>query len=475
MAYRNLLYHLFLTLLLVGFFGGEATAADPKRGMQLFTENGCGSCHAGNMKDRSTGPALYGAQKRWKDAGADIYAWINNNVALRGKGIPYVDALLKEYNNSPMNLYPNLTKADIDDILLYIENKATFGDFSKEAADAKKATAGADDKKGGAKKEEGTNYTLWILFFTLLGGVAMLGRYVHQLNRLAQQRTGEAVEAPKSVLRIIFSPAVVRLTIFGLIILGGYTTVNNAIGLSRQQGYAPDQPIKFSHALHAGKHKIDCQYCHDGARRSKHGSIPAVNTCINCHAVVQNGPEYGTAEILKIYAAANFDPRKKAYFPAGVDDSTRMAEYAKYLNEKMEAELTKGGGAKANAEKAISSQLAAIKHMLNKPIEWIRIHNLPDHAYFNHAQHVVAGKQECQTCHGKVEEMEVVKQHSPLSMGWCVNCHRQTKVNFENPYYANKAEGYTSYEVYHKELKDNKRKGVTVEEIGGLECQKCHY
>jgi hypothetical protein len=102
------------------------------------------------------------------------------------------------------------------------------------------------------------------------------------------------------------------------------------------------------------------------------------------------------------------------------------------------------------------------------PINWTRIHNLPDHVYFNHAQHVTVGKQECQTCHGPVEEMKLLAQYAPLSMGWCVNCHRETKVDFGNEYYA-------SFKNMHEEMKEGKRNGVTVEDIGGIECQKCHY
>lgn len=482
MIYRNLLHYLTIAIVCFGFFASDAKAANPKNGMALFIQK-CASCHNGDMKSDATGPALQNAAANWKKAGGDIYAWINNSGAVIASGQPYAVELLKKWNGVAMTAFPDLTKEDIDDILLYIENKATFGAVDKATADAKNAGGGgADGGKAVAAEATGPNYTLWILFVTLLGAVAMLGRYVNNLNRLAQQRTGEAVDAPKSVIAIVFNPMVVKLMIFGLVILGGYTTVNNAIGLSRQQNYAPQQPIKFSHALHAGKHKIDCQYCHDGARRSKHGSIPAVNTCMNCHAVVNKGPQYGTGEIIKIYAAASFNPSVpggRTYFAPTDADSTRLKAYKDWLEVAHKEALDKPETQK-KAEKDIANQLASIKTLMGKPIEWIRIHNLPDHAYFNHAQHVVAGGQACQTCHGKVEEMEVVKQYSPLSMGWCVNCHRQTEVKFgDNPYYAAKdstsTDGYNSYEVYHKQIKDGKRKGVTVEDIGGLECQKCHY
>jgi mono/diheme cytochrome c family protein len=495
MIYRNLLHYLTLAIVCFGFFASEAHAADPKKGMTLFNGK-CASCHsgAGKLTVDGSGPALNGAEARWKEAGGDIYAWISNSTSVVLSGEPYAVALFNKWNKVTMTAFPELKKEDIDDILAYIDNKSKYG--AVDEATAMAANGGGGAAAGGAaagpKKEEGPNYTLWILFAVLLGAVATLGRYVHNLNRLAQQRTGESVDAPKSMMAIVFNPSVVKFIIFGLIILGGYTTVNNAIGLSRQQNYAPDQPIKFSHILHAGKHKIDCQYCHDGARRSKHGSIPAVNTCMNCHTVVAKGPQYGTAEIIKIYAAASFNPAAKGgrtYFTAADADSVRLKAYAEWL-ETANAEDLEKAETKVKTEKSIANQLESIKTLMGKPIEWIRIHNLPDHAYFNHSQHVVAGGQACQTCHGKVEEMEVVKQYSPLSMGWCVNCHRQTEVKFgENPYYGpdsamNKTtgkmervdtSGYSSYEVYHKQIRDGKRKGVTVEDIGGLECQKCHY
>ena len=104
-----------------------------------------------------------------------------------------------------------------------------------------------------------------------------------------------------------------------------------------------------------------------------------------------------------------------------------------------------------------------------KEVEWVRIHNLPDHVYFNHSQHVNAGKVQCQTCHGPIQEMDEVKQFSDLSMGWCVNCHRETKVQFTSNKF------YSIYEKFHEDLKKNPSDSITVAKIGGTECQKCHY
>jgi hypothetical protein len=193
--------------------------------------------------------------------------------------------------------------------------------------------------------------------------------------------------------------------------------------------------------VHAGINQINCLYCHAGAEKSRQAMIPSSNVCMNCHKGISEytgAAEHplktkegkiidGTAEIKKLYDYAGWDPVKK--------------EYRRKANGEIDA----------------------------KPIEWVKIHNLPDHVYFNHSQHVVVGKVQCQQCHGPIQEMDEVFQFSPLSMGWCVNCHRQTNVQFESNNY------YSIYQKYHAELKAGKRTGVTVEEIGGLECQKCHY
>ncbi|MCF8303045.1 MAG: cytochrome c family protein [Bacteroidales bacterium] len=186
---------------------------------------------------------------------------------------------------------------------------------------------------------------------------------------------------------------------------------NEAIMLSRTPGYQPDQPIKFSHKVHAGQNNIDCEYCHSSVNDSKVAGIPSNQLCMNCHNVVREGSRTGKFEIAKIHEAVNN----------------------------------------------------------NKPIEWIKVHNLPDHVFFSHAQHVNAGKVECQTCHGEVEEMHMVRQVKDLSMGWCINCHRDTKVQFlENDY-------YSTYHSLRKALETGKKDSITVEDIGGENCMKCHY
>jgi len=184
-----------------------------------------------------------------------------------------------------------------------------------------------------------------------------------------------------------------------------------AVDLGRQEAYAPLQPIKFSHEVHAGLNQTDCFYCHSTAEYSKSAGIPSASTCINCHIIVREGTNSGRFEIDKIHHA--FDN--------------------------------------------------------NIPIEWVRVHNLPDHVFFSHAQHVGAGKLDCKECHGPVEEMDVLTQHADLSMGWCLDCHKTRKVQFVDNEY------YKTYKDFHDQITAGKMDSVTVEQIGGTDCMKCHY
>lgn len=480
MIYRQFINYLLLTITFVMLtMSASAQGGDADKGKALFLAK-CASCHNANMKTKSTGPPLasedYGINI-WLDqySQEDLYAWIRNSSKMVKAGHPRATKIYAEYNNQLMTSFPDLTDEDLASLVLFINKKAT--EVPKEEV----TTTGGATTGGGS--DSGISSTwLWVLFGTLLIAVVLLARYINNLNRLAQRKTGDEIVDEKSVLEIIFSRGVVRALIFFGVLFGGYMLVNGAIGLGRQQGYAPDQPIKFSHELHAGNLEIDCQYCHDGARRSKHAVIPATNTCMNCHKAVQVAGKYNknprTGEIMKIYASAGFNPLDGIYFHDSIGKDARLAIYDRWANNTMKEKYgTDYDASEEKFRKEIKQEVKIAaqyiktnedKKTSGKPIEWIRIHNLQDHAYFNHSQHVVAGKIECQTCHGEVEKMEVVKQYAPLSMGWCVNCHRQTKVQFDNEYYSN-------YKYYHDELKAGKRKGVTVEDIGGLECQKCHY
>lgn len=476
MIYQRLLSFCAITLL-IAMLPNWSMAADADNGKSLFLEN-CASCHNIDMVSDMTGPALYEAQDRWKKYPGAIYDWIRNSEALAAAGNARAKQMIS-WAPSAMTAFENLEDAQIDDILEFIDQKGSGKLDPVTVAD----TGDGSSQNGETESSPWLGYTL---IAVLLLAIALLGRYINSLTRLAQQNEGTVVTPEKSIIGVLLGPSVVKLLVFVVVLIGGYTTVNNAIGLGRQQDYAPEQPINFSHKIHAGENGIDCQYCHDGARRSKHSVIPASNTCINCHANIQKGSKDGTKELIKVYAASGFNPLSNSYLPEEMSGDERADVYKKWLRKTYDKEWKED---ETGIDRMIDEQLASIKGTYNKPIEWVRVHNLPDHVYFNHAQHVTVGKVKCETCHGEVAEMDVVKQHSPLSMGWCINCHRQTEVQFRDglnagkktPYDGddNKANAYYTdykyYEQYHKELEDGKRTGVTVEEVGGLECQKCHY
>jgi len=381
----------------------QVAAQDAAAGETIF-KGQCTSCH--KIHEQLIGPALAGVHTKYEREW--LYKWIKNSQALVKAGDEQAVAIFEEYNKSVMTAFA-LSNDEIDDVLEYIKVETEKGPETAAV--------------GGAEVEESNTMTIFlgVIMALLLIIMLILSRVTGTLGEMVREKLGEWVPVAPSLDQKYFNKKVMAAVSLLLVVFLGYSAVDGAQTLGRQKGYAPTQPIKFSHELHAGTLEINCQYCHSGAAKGKSAVIPSANICMNCHKAVKKGPKYGTEEIAKIYAAVGWD---------GV----------KYIEGYKE-----------------------------RPIEWIRIHNLPDHVYFNHAQHVTAGGVECQTCHGQIQEMEVVEQHSSLGMGWCINCHRETEVNFEGNDY------YKVYEKYHSDLKSGKIKKITVEDIGGLECQKCHY
>ncbi len=476
MIYKRLIERT-LIVLFTSFFALSLSAQDGpdiEAGKTLF-KNNCAACHNKDMKNKLTGPALGGVEERWSGfPQEDLYAWIRNSQAQISNGHPRATELWNEWKPTVMNSFPTLTDAEIANILAYIDctYKGTCGGATPVAT--------GPDPCAVPKEAESGGKLLYVFLFAVLALLAViLTRIISNLNYMAEMKEkGEAADR-KTLAEILTSRGVISFVIFAVIVVGGYFTVRNSINFGRQQGYQPEQPIKFSHIIHACQHQIDCNYCHDGARRSKQSVIPAANTCMNCHKAIKKGSLDGTAELTKIYASIGFDPSTDKY----IENYDSMSQedikkvYTKWIADTYIADK---GSLDGEGEELIERQWNGIvKALTNKetgddkiqgPIEWVRIHNLPDHVYFNHSQHVTVGKIACQTCHGKVEQMDVMKQYSPLSMGWCINCHRQTEVKFaDNQYYDN------YYEKYHEEIKALKRDKVTVEDIGGTECQKCHY
>jgi cytochrome c2 len=395
-------------------------SVNAQNGEQLFKQN-CASCHA--IDKDVTGPALSGVLNRgpWAEDKKNLYSWVHDPAGFMAKN-PYTKGLKAKFG-AMMTGFPQLKNEEIDAIINYVMNPPAPG--------------GGDKNAPPVEDTSGRNAIIFGIISLILAIVALILMQVNSnLKKLSDDKEG--ILRPEAVP---FYRNKIYIALFAMVlfVVGGYYVAKGAINLGRQKGYSPTQPIYFSHKVHAGVNQINCLYCHGGAWESKHAGIPTMNVCMNCHRVVTDytkGPKIfdennneinGTAEIQKLLKYAGFTP---------------------------------GPGAQWDPAKA-------------KSPEWIKIHNLPDHVYFNHAQHTRVGNVQCQTCHGNIQTMDKVSQQAELSMGWCINCHRQTKVNFNTDSTGNRF--YSLYEKFHNDIKAGKMDSVTVKDIGGLECQKCHY
>ncbi|MBS1575367.1 MAG: c-type cytochrome [Bacteroidetes bacterium] len=407
-----------VVLTIVSFINSSA-----QDGKALFNSK-CASCHQ-IFKD-AVGPALMNLEERgkWADHN-EILKWANNPTAYMAKD-PYTEGLKAKFG-SVMQAFPDLTIKDVDAIVGYID---------QQVADKNKAPQTPTGET--TAPDNGHNAVIFGVISLILAIIALILMQVNSnLKKLSDDAENILRPDPVPFYR---NKVYIALLAFILFVVGGYYLTKGAINLGRQKNYEPAQPIFYSHKVHAGINQINCLYCHGSAWDSKTAGVPSVNICMNCHKAITEytkGPKLfneeqqeinGTAEIAKLFKAAGFDPSK----PNAWDPSKA------------------------------------------KPLEWIKIHNLPDHVFFSHAQHVRAGKVQCQTCHGEITAMDEVKQFSELSMGWCINCHRETKVDFNySDSTGNKF--YSIYEKFHNDIKAGKMDSVTVKDIGGLECQKCHY
>lgn len=415
---------------------GAASGGDAAAGKALFNQN-CAACHS--LDRKMTGPALANVESRLaEDEGLDrewLYAWIKNSPGVIKSGDAYANKIYAEYNQAAMTPFPTLTNADIDNILAYTAAPPP----APAAAAATDASAGDASSGGSSGISNEVILGALVLIFALL--VVMLFLVNSTLRRIAEAN-GISIEKENAEKRVPVWKAfaqnqfLVLVTVIFLLLGSAYFAYGWMMQVGVDQGYAPIQPIHYSHKIHAGDNKIECKYCHSSARVSKTSGIPSLNVCMNCHKSIyeyKGNPEGPSKEDLANGYTNEFytNEIKKLYKAVGWDE-----ENQKYTGE-------------------------------TQPVEWVRVHNLPDFAYFNHSQHVSVAGVECQTCHGPVEEMEVMYQYSPLTMGWCVNCHRETNV---------KVEGNEYYEKIHAEL--SKKYGVenlTAAQMGGLECGKCHY
>ena len=405
-----------LFLLILFFITCNLTAQS--EGEQIFKSN-CAACH-------SIGQG--------KLIGPDAKEWLNSD---RFTSTDDPIATLIKYVQNPAAFgvlqmpAQALTADEIKTVLTYVN------DYVPEEKTASVEEISIED--------EGVSSDLILFIFigVLFVLVLILTSVKNSLKESLSQPTESVSESVINFVMINRNKFVLGFALFITTLSFAYDLM---MGIGVVEEYQPDQPIKFSHVIHAGENGVDCNYCHSSAKKSAHSGVPSANVCMNCHAVVKGNDDEAKKEIGKIWDAFGLDVKTDDF------DWSKINEY----------DL--------------------------KPIEWIRVHNLPDHAYFNHAQHVTVAGLECQQCHGNMQEKTVGQvatslelnkieynisddiefDHPTLTMGWCIDCHRQKEVNMEENDY---------YTEMHEKLKHThgEEEGFTVDMIGGLECGKCHY
>ena len=408
-------------LLLAGFaiLGFSAHAqGDATKGEALFKAN-CTSCHA--VDRQVIGPAL-GTTVTEETDDKWLYKWVENNQALIAAKDPKALKIYNQFNQASMSVFAQFADGDVANILAYVRTE--WKTDPANPANASKTSAGAPAAETGP-----SNFVLLALIGVIVIAfivILVLNKVIGTLEKVVLRAKDLAPEEEVVVAPAVDRMAVIRklaknkklvffVILCGTVACGSWTWVT-LWNTNVHQGYQPEQPIHFPHDLHAGVMKIECQYCHSGAYKSKNATIPSLNICMNCHKTVKTE----SPEIHKIYDALGYDPKTTKY------DSTKA-----------------------------------------HPIQWIRVHNLPDLVYFNHSQHVKVGGIKCQQCHGPVQTMKEIYQYSPLTMKWCIQCHKRTEVNYKgNAYYDNMI-------AVHDRIKRGEK--VTAASLGGIECGKCHY
>ena len=403
--------HLFTTtfFLLALVFISASTAFAGDEGAKIFKQN-CSRCHTIG-KGASTGPDLKDVITRVPNE-EWMHKWIWNNKKLRESGDSYANQVWTKNEKKSMDVFEGiLNDDDINAVIAYVKNPPVIPTETTTIAN-----------HGPAQEPGISTFTILVFaFIILLILVPVLGSVKRSLQDSVNAKKGLPPAEHIGVYTWIRHHK--KMSVLITIILGAVCVRAIYIGVMNigvYESYKPEQPIKFSHQVHAGKLEINCVYCHSGAEKGRTAGVPSANVCMNCHKAIKEGPLTGKVEIAKIYEAVGWNPEKQKY------DKPQH------------------------------------------PIVWNRVHALPDFAYFNHSQHVVVGKQECKTCHGAMDSTDVASQHSPLTMGWCVDCHRKTEVPgmSTNPYYS---------ELHEKLKKKYEGQPITVEKMGGLDCIKCHY
>ena len=314
-------------------------------GKKLFNAN-CAACH--KINKRAVGPALKGVSAKYDKEW--LYSWIKNSTAMVKSGDAQAVAIYEEYNGSVMTSFPKLSTTDIDNIIAYT-------DYTPPAPVAVACAAVAT-----TQTSSGLSNTLILVALTMVFLVLVVMLFLVQktLIRIAAASGVDITPPAKPEITPIWQAFVqnqflVMVSVILLLLSSAYFVYGFFMQVGVDQGYMPVQPIHYSHKIHAGANQIECKYCHSSARVSKHSGIPSLNVCMNCH---QNIAEYNGEEDLENGYTKDFYTKeiKKLYAAVGWDETNQA-----YTGE-------------------------------TQPVKWVRIHNLPDFVYFNHAQHVQVGE-----------------------------------------------------------------------------------
>lgn len=412
-----------------------------QNGEELFNTH-CATCH--KVLDNSTGPKLQGVRKKWSDGGsteASLYQWVKNwQVAAAND--PYAKSVA-DWSPTAMSVFGFLSDDEITAIFDYADAYVDKGPIGP--VNGVSATGSSEEK---------SNTWVWILLAVVFSGIILAVGGVRRQLRFAVEETETGAAKDRSygdelrefIIKNKIAVGIGTLVLVLAILVKGYFTLND-IGVYKN--YQPSQPIEFPHSVHAGINGIDCKYCHNSVEKSKSAGLPTVNVCMNCHKGIQGNTDAQKSQIAKIYAAAGWDPE-------GAGKYTGKGE----------------------------------------PIVWNKVHVLPDHVYFNHQQHVVVGGLDCKQCHGDmtqestarvvpVHELSQIEGNVPLTrptltMGWCIECHGAKEISngtlntLGSGYYDEIHRRLSKHgkSLYQRMLADEK---VTVKELGGWECAKCHY
>jgi cytochrome c2 len=445
----NFISRIFALLLLVVF----VINLSAQEGEKLFKAN-CASCH--NPVKNATGPKMQGVLQKWIDAGEEelIYKWVQNPSKLYNSGKYKMAKAIWDWSPTAMTPQGHLSREEVESIFAYVDNYAP-----------PVAAVGGGVSSGDSitTESDSSEYWWWIISFILVFVLFAILGVRRELTAAVAAKEGLLVDptstfvtsAQQWFLRNWF---VTVLLVVGVALFAGVELFGRAYQLGVYEDYMPSQPVAYSHKLHAGKMGIECKYCHHSAEKSKHAGIPSVNVCMNCHAIVHEGPQYGTEEIDKLHKASGYNKNKQAYTTDEFGDR------------------------------------------IEEPIVWNKAHNLPDHVYFSHAQHVHTntGNIDCRQCHGPVQtytlgrvstidevnayaatedgmERGLIQLTKPLlTMGWCIECHNKKEIDLTSSGYYKEIHNRIKLraDINNKIFEDDK---VTVKELGGWECAKCHY